>query len=124
LTEAGLVLDTVFAGLETEKKSVGLAFATQAQYYLQTHDEGSAVTMLQQALEHTADKPAKLRWHFLLGQLLQRLDRREEAYAHYSRVVKSNAPYELSFHAGLNRVFLVTAENASADDRVHLLRRM
>ncbi len=124
LTEAGLVLDTVFAGLETEKKSVGLAFATQATYYLLTHDEGSAITMLQQALDHTGHKPSKLRWHFLLGQLLQKHDRTEEAYAHYSRVVKSNAPYELSFHAGLNRVFLVTADNASADERVRLLRRM
>jgi len=124
LTEAGLVLDTVFAGLETEKKSTGLAFATQAKYYLLTHDEASAVTMLLQALKHTAHKPSKLRWHFLLGQLLQKQDRREEAYAHYSRVVRSNAPYELSFHAGLNRVFLVTADNASADERVRLLRRM
>ena len=124
LKDAGLVLDTVFAGLESEKKSVGLAFATQAQYYLLTHDEGSAVTMLQQALDHVENKPIKLRWHFLLGQLLQQLDRKEEAYAHYSRVVKSNAPYEMSFHADLNRVFLVTAANASADERVHLLRRM
>lgn len=124
LTAAGLVLDTVFAGLETEKKSVGLAFATQAKYYLLTHDEASAITMLQQALDHTRHKPTKLRWHFLLGQLLQKHDRREEAYGHYSRVVKSNAPYEMSFHAGLNRVFLVTAENASPDERVRLLRRM
>jgi len=124
LTEAGLVLDTVFAGLETEKKSVGLAFATQANYYLLTHDEESAVTMLMQALDHTGHKPTKLRWHFLLGQLLEKLNRMEEAYAHYSRVVRSNAPYEMSFHAGLNRVFLVTADNASAEGRVRLLRRM
>src|SRR5690606_7079681 len=69
LTDAGLVLDTVFANLETENKSVDLAFATQANYYLMTHDEESAITMLLQALDHTAHKPTKLRWHFLLGQL-------------------------------------------------------
>jgi len=124
LTDAGLVLDTVFANLETENKSVGLAFATQANYYLMTHDEESAITMLLQALDHTAHKPTKLRWHFLLGQLLQKHGRTEEAYAHYSRVVKSNAPYEMSFHAGLNRVFLVTADHASTNERVHLLQRM
>ena len=124
LTDAGLVLDTVFNGLDTEKESVGLAFATQAQYYLLMHDEGSAVTMLRQALEHAGHNPNKLRWHFLLGQLLQKAGRMEEAYAHYSRVVKSNAPYEMTFHAGLNRVFLATSENATADERVHLLHRM
>lgn len=124
LTEAGLVLDTVFAGLESEKKSVGLAFATQAKYYLLTHDEEAAITMLLHALDHTGHKPTQLRWHFLLGQLLQKHGRTEEAYTHYSRVVRSNAPYEMSFHAGLNRVFLVTDGNTSADERVRLLRRM
>ncbi len=124
LTEAGRVLDTVFMGLETEKKSVGWAFATQAKQYLLTHDEESAITMLQQALDHAADKPTKIRWHFLLGQLLEQHGRMEEAYNHYSRVVRSNAPYEMTFHAGLNRVFLVTADHGSSEDRVRLLRRM
>src|SRR5690606_32531054 len=99
LTDAGLVLDTVFAGLESEKKSVGLAFATQAKYYLLMHDETSAITMLEQAIEYSRYKPANLRWHFLLGQLLQKQGRTEEAYDHYSKVVRSNAPYEMSFHA-------------------------
>lgn len=124
LTEAGLVLDTAFKGLESESKSVGLAFATQAKHYLLTHDEESAITMLQQAIEHTGDKRTKLRWHFLLGQLLQKHGREEEAYRHYSRVMRSNAPYEMSFHAGLNRVYLATAENPTGADRVRLLRSM
>jgi len=123
LTAAADVLDTVFMGLDTEKRSVGLAFATQAQYYLLTHDEASAITMLEQALAHTSHKPTKLRWHFLLGQLLERQGQPEAAYAHYSRVVRSNAPYEMAFHAGLNRVYLATT-GASGGDRVTLLRRM
>src|SRR5690606_29289762 len=124
LTDAGLILDTVFAGLESEQKSVGLAFATQAKYYLLEHDEEAAITMLEQALEYTRHKPTKLRWHFLLGQLLQKHDRAEDAYDHYSKVMRSNAPYEMSFHAGLNRVFLSTAENSTGEQRVKLLRRM
>src|SRR5690606_26256398 len=88
------------------------------------HDEASAITMLEQAIEHTRHKPTKLRWHFLLGQLLQKHDRAEAAYDHYSKVVRSNAPYEMSFHAGLNRVFLATAENAMGEQRIALLRRM
>ncbi|MGK6349967.1 tetratricopeptide repeat protein [Parapedobacter sp. DT-150] len=124
LTEAGLVLDTAFTGLESEKQSAGLAFAAQAKHYLLMHDEESAITMLLQAIDHTKHRPARLRWHFLLGQLLQKNGRTEEAYDHYSRVVRSNAPYEMSFHAGLNRVFLATAENPSGADRIGLLRRM
>ncbi|MFC3198913.1 tetratricopeptide repeat protein [Parapedobacter deserti] len=124
LTEAGMVLDTVFMGLESEDKSVGLIFAAQAKHYLLTHDEESAITMLQQALEHTSHKPTKLRWHYLLGQLLQMHGRDEEAYRHFSRVVKSNVAYEMSFYADLNRVYLATAENPSGADRVRLLKRM
>ena len=124
LTEAGLALDTAFIGLESEKKSVGLAFAAQAKHYLLTHDEEAAITMLLQAVEHTHHKPTKLRWHFLLGQLLQKHQRGEEASYHYGRVVKSNAPYEMAFHAGLSRVFLATAADGSGADRVRLLRRM
>lgn len=124
LTEAGLTLDTAFTGLESEKQSVGLAFATQAQHYLLTHDGESAITMLQQAIKHSGHRPTTLRWHYLLGQLLQQQGRSEEAYAHYSRVVRSNAPYEMSFHAGLNRVFLATSANPTGADRVRLLRRM
>ncbi|WP_444850850.1 type IX secretion system periplasmic lipoprotein PorW/SprE [Parapedobacter tibetensis] len=123
-TEAGMVLDTAFMGLESEKKSIGLAFATQAKYYLLTHDEEAAISMLLQALKHSHHKPTKLRWHFLLGQLFQKHGRVEEAYHHYSRVVKSNAPYEMTFHAGLSRVFLVTEEHPTGADRVKLLRRM
>ncbi len=124
LTEAGLVLDTAFIGLESDKKSMGLAFATQAKHYLLTHDQESAITMLQQAIAHTRHKPTKLRWHFLTGQLLQQNGRAEEAYGHYSRVVRSNAPYEMAFHAGLNRVFLVTSSDETGVERVRLLRRM
>jgi len=124
LTTAGSVLDTVFLGLESERESVGLAFATQAKYYLLMHDRESAISMLQQALEHTGHKPTKLRWHYLLGQLLQEQGRADEAYRHYTRVMRSNAPYEMSFHAGLNRVDLLTSENPTAENRVRLLRQM
>ncbi|MBK1440187.1 tetratricopeptide repeat protein [Parapedobacter sp. ISTM3] len=124
LHDAGLVLDTVFLGLESDKRSQGLAFATQAKYYLLTHDEESAITMLRQAVENTRHKPTKLRWHFLLGQLLQKHGYADEAHQHYRRVINSNAPYEMSFYAGLNSVYLATDENATGADRVRLLRRM
>lgn len=124
LTDAGAVLDTVFAELESARQSVGLAFATQAKYYLLTGDEESAIAMLLQAIEHTKDRPTRLRWHFLLGQLLEEHGRGEEAYQHYSRVVRSNAPYEMAFHAALNRVFLITNTGDTSGDRIRLLQRM
>jgi len=123
-TAAGSVLDTVFMSLESDPRSMGMAFATQAKYYLLTDDSEAAITMLLQALEHTKDKPTRLRWHFLLGQLLQSQGRQEEAYKHYSRVVNSNAPYDMAFHADLNRIFLTTEDNKTNDERIKLLRRI
>src|SRR5690606_40610395 len=76
------------------------------------------------SIEYIRHRPTKLRWHFLLGQLLQKIDRADDAYDHYSKVVRSNARYEMSFHAGLNRVFLATEENGMGEQRVKLLRRM
>ncbi len=124
LTESGNVLDTVFTALESDPNSMGLAFATQAKYYLLVQDEASAITMLLQALEHTKDKSTRLRWHFLLGQLLESQGRPEEAYPHYSRVVNSNASYEMAFHAGLNRIFLPGTVDTTTGDRIRLLQRM
>src|SRR5690606_3833275 len=123
-TAAGSVLDTVFMSLESDPRSMGMAFATQAKYYLLTDDSEAAITMLLQALEHTKDKPTRLRWHFLLGQLLQSQGRQEEAYKHYSRVVNSNAPYEMAFHADLNRIFLATEAHPTGEERVRLLQLM
>ena len=121
LTESGTVLDTVFAQLESNPANMGLAFATQAKYYLLNGDGESAITMLLQALAHTSDKPTRLRWHYLLGQLLGQDGQTAAAYQHYSEVVNSNAPYEMAFHAALNRIFL---SDTAGTDRVRLLQRM
>lgn len=123
-TEAGRLLDTVFIGLEKDRKSMGMAFAAQARHYIHIGDDASAIDMLLQAIEHTRDRRVKLRWHFLLGQLLAREGRDEEAYRHYTRVVRSNAPYLMAFQANLQRAFLITEDNADQGARVALLRRM
>lgn len=123
-TEAGLVLDTVFLRLEKDRQSMGMAFAAQASHYIHIGDHASAIDMLRQAIEHTRDRRITRRWHFLLGQLLAGEARSEEAYHHYTRVVRSNAPYLMSFQADLKRAFLVTEDNADHGARVALLRRM
>lgn len=123
-TQAGLVLDTVFLGLETDRKSMGMAFAAQARHYIHIGDHASAIDMLSQAIEHTRDRRITRRWHFLLGQLLAAEGRNEEAYHHYTRVVRSNAPYLMAFQADLKRAFLVTEDHADHAVRVALLRRM
>lgn len=123
-TQAGLVLDTVFHNLESDRASIGMAFAAQARHYIHIGDHDSAIDMLLQAIEHTRERDLTRRWHFLVGQLMAQEGRDEEAYHHYTRVVKSNAPYLMSFQADLKRIFLITEQHADQGTRVALLRRM
>ena len=123
-TQAGLVLDTVFLNLESDRQSIGMAFAAQARHDIHIGDDASAIDMLLQAIEHTRERRITRRWHFLVAQLMVREGRDEEAYKHYTRVVKSNAPYLMSFQADLQRIFLITENQADQGTRVALLRRM
>ncbi|SEM98088.1 Tetratricopeptide repeat-containing protein [bacterium A37T11] len=124
LSEASLVLDTAFMGLQSEKKSKSLIFATQADYYLRTGDTNSGVDMLIQAIENSHHKSDKLRWHYLLGQLLVHEGKLSEAYEHFKKVARSNVSYEMAFHANLNSIFLIDSLNPSVENKVALLKHM
>lgn len=124
LSEAADVLDTAFANLESEKRSVALLFATQAAFYLRTGDTETTIDMLRQAITHSNDKADRLRWHFLAGQLLDRHERYDEAYTHFRKVARSNVSYEMAFHAQLNLAVLQNRIDPSVEGMVYLLKRM
>lgn len=122
--QAGKILDTALNGLEADGKSKALVYAAKAKHDIQSGRLEAAVTMLELAIEHEKRTQIKLRWHFLIAQLSEKLGRGEAAYYHYSRIMSSNASYEMAFHAELNRIFLVTANQASIDERIRLLKAM
>lgn len=124
LQEAAVVLDSAFVGMDTHKRSRGHAYAARAQYHLLQGEQQSAITMLGRALTSRGKKQDKLRWHYLIAQLLEDQGQLEGAVAHYRKVARSNASYEAAFQASLNQAFLEHTGQEDIDGQVRSLRRM
>ncbi len=73
--------------------------ATRAALMIETGRLEDAIPDLREALKHTPHKVQRTRLNFLLGQLQRELGQNDEAYKSFSKVIRSNPPYELSFNA-------------------------
>ncbi|HLW50956.1 MAG TPA: tetratricopeptide repeat protein, partial [Sphingobacteriaceae bacterium] len=126
--ETSSVWDSVFTYLDDHKRTRSQAYATRADYYLKLGDEREALSYLAQALKLRSDREQKLRWHFLMGQLLERQGEGAEAAKHYRKVARSNASYEMAFQAALKRTFLLSAEGQGGQGsnvmKIRALQRM
>src|SRR5690606_34884707 len=65
-----------------------------------------AIEHLEKAISFTKNRYEKIRWSFILAQLQELNNNEEAAYRNYSRVVKSNASFEMSFNANLAQIRL------------------
>ena len=65
---------------------------------------------LEKGIKQTKDKQAKIRGHFILGQLYSKKKNPENAKQHFNLVVKSpGAPFEMQFNAfGTDLTFLLS----------------
>ena len=79
---------------------------TKAELALNTNNKEDAITFLKESLKCARTKQDKARVNFILGQLLESVNNREEAKYHYSRVLKYNSNYELIFAAKIKRAFM------------------
>ena len=79
---------------------------TKADLALKTNNKEDAISFLKESLKYAKKKQDKARVNFILGQLLESVNKREEAKYHYSRVLKYNSNYELIFAAKIKRAFM------------------
>lgn len=122
--EAKASLDTALKYLKTSKKMVAEAYASKAQWFIYSKDFSLAIPMLEKALKHSKLKSQRIRWTFLLAQLELRSKRKVQAFAHFNRIVKSNAPFEMSFNAQLNSLSIAEENAENKTDRVKLLKTL
>lgn len=73
--------------------------ATRAAFFIETGQYGQAIPELKKAIGNTRFKLQRSRLNFLLGQLYREIGNNREAYKAFSKVVRSNPPYELQFNA-------------------------
>jgi hypothetical protein len=86
--------------------NIGLFASVNADLLLKKHQYKDAIPFLQLALSKESDKYSRLRFGYLLAQLYQKTNERKAAYESYSKVIKSNPPYEMDFNARISRAQL------------------
>jgi tetratricopeptide (TPR) repeat protein len=102
-TDAEYLLDFLKADKKFPVKLKGFYNAVLAQYHLIRNDIPRAMDALQMAASTSKKKDDRSRYYFILGQLYQRSDSLNKAFASYEKVLKLNPPYEMAFNARINR---------------------
>ena len=73
--------------------------ASRAAYLIETGQYADAIPEVQQTIKHTHHKIQRSRLNFLVGQLQRETGLNKDAYKSFSKVIRSNPPYELAFNA-------------------------
>ncbi len=79
---------------------------TKARLAILNKDYPEAIKYLENSLQYGKTSAEKTRVHFILGQLYENEGQKENAVKHYSKVLKGNAPFQMSFNARLKKAFL------------------
>ena len=102
--EAKLTLDTAFLKANPKKHIPADLYATKLQYDINVQDYEDGEQMAKKAIQYCSDKKESLRWTFILGQLQELNHKNRDAVLSYTRIIKSNAAFEMAFNANLNRI--------------------
>jgi tetratricopeptide (TPR) repeat protein len=125
LRQAKAVLDTALQNIvPKDKTETGHIYGAAMQYYIEAGNYPEAIAMAQKAIPLAKQSQQRLRWTFILAQL-QELNRQpSDAYASYTRVVKSNAPFVMAFNAELNRIRIEDTANGRHMSRADRLKSL
>ncbi len=126
LPQAKLVVDSAIQNIskKTKKSIIADAYATKLQYDIDVQNYEEGEEMAKQAVHYARDKSQRLRWTFIMGQLQELNNKPGDAYKSYSRIVNSNALFEMAFNANLNRIRIQDNQNGSKVDRIALLKSL
>lgn len=124
LTEATKHLEEADSLSEEIKGLKALLFATQAKFHLYQNNKDAVISQLSKAVEFSKDKKNRLRWHYILGQLLFEKGENELAYSHFSKVAKSNESYEMIFYTNLYRIEILNKNHPNIENKIRLLSKL
>jgi len=100
------ILDTMLRAADELKKDLAEPLATTAQMRIYQKRNKEAILLLESAISSSSKNQDRIRWKFILAQLQEKENNLQDAYANFTKVEKSNAPFEMYFHANLNRIKL------------------
>ena len=73
--------------------------SSNAAFLIETGQFAEAIPELKKAIKYTRHKSQRSRLNFLMGQMQRELGQNQDAYKSFSKVIRSNPPYELAFNA-------------------------
>jgi len=112
LDAAGYLVDSAFIFLDDDAKTKTFVHAAKANYLLQVGKEEQAIPFLNHAIASNKQATDRYRWKFLLAQLYR--DRnKEEAYKLFSKLSRSNVPFDMAFEASLQSAYVVSPQESS-----------
>ncbi|TAH01784.1 MAG: hypothetical protein EAZ15_06665 [Sphingobacteriales bacterium] len=122
--EADSLLNLASQIVTKSKMHQSILNATLAQAAVNNNDDKTAIKYLKQAIKLSKNKFDTIRWTFILAQLEENVGLNNDAFAHYTRVVKSNASFELSFIANLYRIKVKEAQKGENFDKIATLKKL
>lgn len=117
-------IDTALRSINPKKDVTADVYATALQYYIDARDYANAEAMAVQAVESANSSPYKARWRFILAQLQELNSKPADGVSTYTRIVHSNAPFEMAFNADLNRIRIEDTRNGVKISRVDRLKSL
>lgn len=122
--EAKLSLDSALQNINPKKRITADVYAAKLQYDINTQNYADGEEMAKQAIKYSNTKIQELRWIFILGQLQELNQKPQDAIISYSRIVKSNAAFEMAFNANLNRIRIEDRQTGVKMSRLTRLRSL
>lgn len=114
---AGRLLDSTIKLNDTLKKPDPIAYETKLLWSVNDGEYADAEKMAQKALDAGLSKRQEWRIRFLLAQLQEINKKTNEAYTNYTKIERSNAPFEMAFNASLNKIRIADAADGRKVDR-------
>jgi tetratricopeptide (TPR) repeat protein len=127
LPQAKLVLDTAIQNINPKKPGKSNAadvYATKLQYDIDVQDYAGAEEMEKLAIRYCRQTPQRLRWTFILAQIQELNNKTADAFKNYTRIIKSNVPFEMAFNANLNRIRIEENQTGSKVTRIDRLKSL
>ena len=124
LPAARLVIDTALDSLNVKKRIAPDVYATKLQYDIDVQDYTGGEAMAKLAIQYCHTTNQRLRWTFILAQLEELNNQNADAYANYTKIARSNAVFEMSFNADLNRIRMEDAQNGVKISRIDKLKSL
>ena len=98
--------------------------AVYADYFLLMNDYEQAVEKLEVAAVTSKKRSDRVRYHFITGQIYQKLGEYNRAVDKYNIVIKSKPAYEMDFNARINRALCIDVNSPDGKDIKRILTRM